>query len=66
MSDQADSNKDDWTHLTELAERVSKEFEGAWSLDFAMDKSGVWWAIDMAPAERSYHWPDCTAARTAP
>lgn len=30
-----------------------------WSVDFAQDKYGNWWLIDMAHAEESYHWPGC-------
>lgn len=35
----------------------------AWSVDFARDKSGKWWLIDMAVAEQSWHWPDCVNAK---
>ncbi|MHC4799934.1 MAG: hypothetical protein ACYTF1_25135, partial [Planctomycetota bacterium] len=35
------------------------EFEGRWSVDFARDKKGFWYLIDMAPMEVSYHWPGC-------
>jgi len=45
--------------LTEMSERVAQAFTGVWSLDWAQDITGRWWAIDMAPAERSYHWPGC-------
>jgi hypothetical protein len=41
------------------SEHVSAHFEGAWSLDWARHSNGSWYAIDMAPAEVSYHWPDC-------
>jgi hypothetical protein len=51
-------------HLTGLAEKISAAFEGAWSLDFAADTRGKWWAIDMAPASRSSHWPGCPEAST--
>lgn len=33
--------------------------QGEWSVDFAQDKSGKWWLIDMATAESSYHWEGC-------
>ena len=39
------------------------EFEGAWALDFARAGPMRWYAIDMAPAEVSWHWPDCEAYR---
>ncbi|NIN00510.1 MAG: hypothetical protein GTO24_21230 [candidate division Zixibacteria bacterium] len=39
--------------------KISHQFEGAWSLDWARHKNGSWYAIDMAPADVSYHWPGC-------
>lgn len=50
--------------LTTLSEQVAREFVGlgAWSLDWAVDTHGTWYAIDMAPAEISYHWPGCGVA----
>ncbi|MFI5296521.1 MAG: ATP-grasp domain-containing protein [Polyangiales bacterium] len=45
--------------LTKLSECVSKAFDGAWSLDWAQTTSGQWVAIDMAIAERSFHWDGC-------
>jgi hypothetical protein len=54
-----DATPEETALLTIQSERVSAAFEGAWSLDWAQDIDGTWWAIDMAPAERSYHWPDC-------
>jgi hypothetical protein len=50
------------THLREQARRVSAAFKGRWSVDFALSKSGTWYAIDMAPADRSFHWPGCPHA----
>lgn len=41
--------------LTAHAERVSRAIEGAWSVDFAFSKAGVWYLIDMAEADRSWH-----------
>ena len=43
------------------SEHISASFEGAWSLDWARHKDGSWYAIDMAPARVSYHWPQCVA-----
>jgi hypothetical protein len=34
---------------------------GAWSVDFAEDRAGKWWLIDMAVAADSFHWPGCEA-----
>jgi hypothetical protein len=48
-------------YLSKLSCRISESFEDKWSLDWAMTKSGEWYAIDMALAKRSYHWPDCPA-----
>jgi hypothetical protein len=41
------------------SEKISEDFVGAWSLDWARHRNGSWYAIDMAPAEISYHWPNC-------
>lgn len=49
------------TFLTSQSEIVSRHFDGCWSLDWAMTDDGLWYAIDMAPGERSFHWPDCPA-----
>jgi uncharacterized protein YbjT (DUF2867 family) len=46
-----------------LARQAAGHFEGAWSLDLARTRDGRWVAIDMAPAEVSYHWPGCPADR---
>ena len=45
--------------LTALSKKVSRTFEGAWSLDWAKTVDGLWMAIDMAPAARSFHWAGC-------
>lgn len=44
------------------SEHVSNQLSGAWSLDWARHRNGDWYAIDMAPAVVSYHWPDCPNA----
>jgi hypothetical protein len=49
-------------YLTAQTERVAREFEGAWSLDWACTKAGEWFAIDMALAAHSYHWEGCPEA----
>lgn len=41
------------------SEKISEHFTGTWSLDWARHRDGSWYAIDMAPAEISYHWPNC-------
>lgn len=32
---------------------------GRWSVDFAKDREGKWWLLDMARMESSWHWPGC-------
>jgi len=49
-------------HLTVLSEQVAQHFDGSWSLDWARTMDGAWYAIDMAPAARSFHWAGCQAA----
>lgn len=38
---------------------------GEWSVDFALDRAGKYWLIDMAMAADSYHWPGCPHERGA-
>ncbi len=47
--------------LREIARQVAEAFEddGPWSLDIAQHQDGRWFAIDMAPAEISFHWEGC-------
>lgn len=44
--------------LSNHAELVGTMLDGYWSIDFAKDKSGTWWLIDMALGEKSWH-PCC-------
>lgn len=46
-------------HLTRLAEKVGEKLKDFWSIDFAQDTFGVWYLIDMAVGEASYHWEGC-------
>lgn len=48
--------------LTEQSARVSHALPGEWSLDWALGTNGVWYAIDIAVADLSYHWPTCPHA----
>ena len=51
---------DNFKELTDMAVQAVKACGGGeWSVDFAMDKSGKWWLIDMALKEDSWHWPGC-------
>lgn len=45
--------------LSALSQPVFAAFDGAWSLDWARGRDGSWYAIDMAPAARSFHWLGC-------
>lgn len=46
--------------LFELAVKAAAAVgDGAWSIDFAQDRSGKFWLLDMARAEDSYHFPGC-------
>ncbi len=54
-------SEDEITMLTQMSRLVSNSFEGAWSIDWLFTKIG-WFAIDMARACDSYHWPDCKNA----
>ena len=50
---------DEIPELAHSSIKVAESFRGAWSLDWAKHKNGDWYAIDMAPMDVSYHWPDC-------
>lgn len=45
--------------LTCFAKEVGKVLPGFWSVDFAKTKDGVWYLIDMAVGQASYHWAGC-------
>ena len=45
--------------LTKYAEEISRNFEGYWSIDFCKSKEGIWYCIDMALGESSWH-PECS------
>jgi len=45
--------------LAEMAVMAAGVCGGDWSVDFAMDKTGKWWLIDMAVKDDSWHWPRC-------
>jgi hypothetical protein len=47
--------------LMPMVERVAQVFHN-WSVDFARGKDGTWYAIDMALARMSWHWPGCPEA----
>lgn len=51
--------------LERVGDIVAKMFanDGAWSLDVAQHEDGRWFAIDMAPAAVSWHWPGCPHER---
>ena len=44
-------------HLIETACKAARavDQEVVWSVDFALDRSGIWWVIDMAHARDSWH-----------
>lgn len=57
---------DELQELTAMARKAAaacdstgQHDQGRWSVDFAQDRRGKWWLLDMAPMEESWHWPDC-------
>jgi len=48
--------------LTGYAERLAAVLDGYWSLDFARGRDGVWYFIDAARGELSWH-PECSYCR---
>ena len=45
--------------LTGYAEKIAAVLEGAWSLDFAKSRSGLWYFIDAAETSKSWHPSGC-------
>ncbi len=45
--------------LKYLTEKVAKKFKGYWSIDWLKSKKGVWFAIDMATGDDSFHFKGC-------
>jgi hypothetical protein len=53
--------QDEITLLTSYSEKVASVLPGYWSIDFAKTEDGVWYLIDMAVGEFSYHMKPCEA-----
>ena len=60
-------NKKEIDKLTGYAKRIgdaiSNDDVRSWSIDFLQDRSGKWYFIDAAIAERSFHWDGCEVAK---
>ena len=52
-------DKEDEEELKAMANYIAQYFKGYWSVDFLKTKSGLWYCIDMATGDRSYHWSEC-------
>jgi len=48
--------------LTVLSEDIGKAIGGSWSIDWLFS-NGYWYMIDMAEANKSYHWSGCPFGR---
>jgi hypothetical protein len=48
-----------------LAARAGAAVGGAWSVDVLETRRG-WFVTDMAEAQKSWHWPDCSVAAGGP
>ena len=59
LEDMNFESKDEVGYLSELSKKVSKNFEGFWSVDWLNSKDGTWYCIDMALGNMSYHWKNC-------
>lgn len=55
--------EDEVAKLSGYAERVGRELDGYWSVDFARAVDGTWYLIDMARGELSWHPEGCTEVR---
>ncbi len=61
LEEMNDIRPDELLSLKTKSERVSFAFDDAWSLDWARTRDGAWYALDMALARVSWHWPGCTS-----
>ncbi|UYP43946.1 hypothetical protein NEF87_000231 [Candidatus Lokiarchaeum ossiferum] len=52
-------SEDEILKLSKIAAKVSTLIDGLWSVDFACDKSGKWYLLDMALAKHSWHPTTC-------
>ena len=43
--------------LSIYATTIAQELDGEWSVDFMLGRNSVWYMIDMAIADQSYHPP---------
>lgn len=46
--------------IQNMAERAGRAIGGSWSIDILETKRG-WFVTDMAEADKSWHWPECSA-----
>lgn len=58
----AEPMPDELLSLARDAARACADVHEAWSVDFARDRNGDHWLIDMAPMEASWHPEDCPNA----
>lgn len=47
--------EDEFGILGPYAASIGKRLGGYWSVDFALSQDGIWYLIDMAVGERSWH-----------
>ena len=52
-------NPDTLKALTNEVNLIAQWFDGYWSIDFCKGKDEIWYLIDMARGERSWHPVDC-------
>lgn len=55
---------EEWDFLFKKTKMVAKVMEGYWSIDFCRGKNGVWYLIDLAEAEKSWHEEGCKYKQT--
>ena len=49
--------------IVEHLRKVADIFSDYWTVDFAKGADGIWYLLDMARGEVSYHWPRCQWAK---
>lgn len=59
LKDLENLEDEDESELKSMSKYIARYFKDYWSVDFLKTKDGLWYCIDMATGDRSYHWPEC-------
>ena len=59
IEEQNKETKEEIELLSNYALMVGEVLDGYWSVDFAYGQDKIWYLIDCAEGDRSYHWLEC-------